>query len=84
MGLCFGIRRAGGGTTGLSAVVAAVRRQRHDQLIAQALMVTFAMIVFDELGHGSAQRRFTDENHPVQTGFLDGSNETLREGVEIR
>jgi hypothetical protein len=40
------------------------------------------MIVLDEFGHGSAQRRFTDENHPVQTGFLDGSDEALR--VRVR
>ena len=56
----------------------------HDQLIAQALMIAFAMIVLDELGDGSPERRFTEENHPVQAGFLDRPNEALRVCVEIR
>ena len=42
------------------------RRGRHDQPIAQPLMVTFAMIVLDKLADGSPERVFTDENHPVQ------------------
>jgi hypothetical protein len=67
-----------------AAVVDAVGRQRHDQLIAGALMVAFAMVMLDELGNSSTQRRFTDENHPVEAGFLDCSNETLRVRVEIR
>ena len=42
------------------------RRRRHDQPIAQPLMVPFAMIVLDKLADGSSERVFTDENHPVQ------------------
>src|SRR5712691_8785803 len=56
---------------------------RHDQLIAQALMVAFAMIVLDELADGSPERPFTDENHPVQAGFLDRPYEALRVRIGV-
>src|SRR5215210_9128562 len=59
-------------------------RQRQEQLIAPPLMIAFAMIVLDELADGSAERTFTDQNHPVQAGFLDGPYEALRVRVEIR
>ena len=67
-----------------AAVAARLGRYRRDQLIAQALMVAFVMIVLDEFADGSPERPFTDENHPVQTGFLDRPNEPLRERIEIR
>jgi len=70
--------------TRLNAVVAArVGCYRRDQLIAQALMVAFVVIVLDEFGDGSPERPFTDENHSVQTGFLDRPYEPLRERVEV-
>jgi len=67
-----------------AAVAARLGRDRRDQLIAQALMIAFVMIVLDEFADGSAERRFTDQNHLVQTGFFDRSNEPLRERIEIR
>ena len=67
-----------------AAVAVCQGRYRHDQLIAQALMVAFAMIVLDELANGSPEGRFTDKNDPVQAGFLDRPNEALRVRVEIR
>ena len=60
------------------------RRHWHDQLIAQTLMIPFVMIVLDEFGDGSPERPFTDENHPVQAGFLDRPYEPLRVRIEIR
>ena len=33
-------------------------------------MIPFVMIVLDELGNGSPKRPFTDENQPVEAGFL--------------
>jgi hypothetical protein len=42
------------------------------------------VIVLDELGHGSAQRRFANENCAVQQGFLDRPHEALRVRIEIR
>ena len=47
-------------------------------------MIAFAMIVLDELVDRSPERCFTDENHPVQAGFLDRPYEALRVRVEIR
>jgi len=67
-----------------AAVADGLGRHRHDQLIAQALMVAFAMVVLDELADGSPERPFTDENHPIQAGFLDRPYEALRVRVEIR
>src|SRR5882672_2977831 len=67
-----------------ATVADALGRHRHDQLIAQALMVAFAMIVLDELADGSPERPFTDENHLIQAGFLDRPYEALRVCVEIR
>ncbi len=46
------------------------RRQWHDQLIAQTLMIPFAMIVLDELGDGSSERPLPDANQPVQADSL--------------
>ena len=67
-----------------AAVADDLSRHRHDQLIAQALMVALVMIMLDELADGSPERLFTDENHPVQAGFLDRPYEALRVRIEIR
>ena len=67
-----------------AAVADGLGRHLHDHLIAQALMVAFAMIVLDELANGSPEGRFTDKNDPVQAGFLDRPYEALRVHVEIR
>jgi len=66
-----------------AAVADGLGGHRHDQLIAEALMVAFAMIVLDELPDGSPERPFTDENHPIQTGFLDRPYEALRVCVGV-
>jgi hypothetical protein len=58
-------------------------RYRYDQLIAQALMVPFVMIVLDEFADGTPKRLFTDENHPVQARFLDHPDEALRVRVGV-
>ena len=39
-----------------AAVADGLGHHRHDQLIAQALMIAFAMIVLDELGGGNAKK----------------------------
>ena len=49
-------------TTQNAAVADGLGRQRLNQLIAQALMVAFAMIVLDELANGSPEGCFTDKN----------------------
>ena len=50
----------------------------HDQPIAKPLMVPLAMVVRHEFADGLPQRAFSEQNHPVQTRFLDGSNEAFR------
>ena len=44
------------------AVAGSTRQRWHDQLIAQTLVIPFAMIVLDELGDGSPEGSFSDEN----------------------
>src|SRR5262245_44020877 len=56
---------------------------RHDELVAQTLVIALVMIMIRELTHRSSERRFPKEDDPVQTGFLDGSHESLRVRVEI-
>ena len=56
----------------------------NDQLIARPLMIPFVMIVLNELGDGSSERPFTDENQPVEAGFLDCPDEPFRVRVETR
>ena len=43
----------------------------RDQLVRQALMVTFAVVVRDELRDRPAEMTFTDWDHPVEALFLD-------------
>jgi len=52
-----------------AAVAVQWLRERHDQSVAQALMVAFVMIMRRELTQRSSERRFPDQNHPVQTQF---------------
>ena len=42
-------------------------RERHDEPVAQALVIAFVMIMIRELTHRSPERRFPDEDDPVQT-----------------
>jgi len=54
-----------------------------DQSVVQALVVSFVVVMLDELVDCSAQRRFSEEDHAVQAGFLDRSYESLRESVQV-
>jgi len=36
------------------------------------------MVMVHELTHCSSERRFADEDDPVETGFLDGADESCR------
>ena len=39
---------------------------RHDQLVAQPLMTSIVVIVFEELFDGISRRRFAKKDQPVQ------------------
>ena len=46
-------------------------------------MVSFVMVVFDELVNRTAQRAFANEDQSIQARFLDRPHEALRVRVEI-
>jgi hypothetical protein len=46
-------------------------------------MITFAMIVIQELIHGISQGVFAEEDQPRQTVFFKGANEAFRIGVQF-
>ena len=58
-------------------------RGGEEQSVANTLMVSFVMVVFDELVNRTAQRAFANENQSIQARFLDCPHEALRVGVEI-
>src|SRR5262249_6910134 len=49
------------------AGVVPLLRERHDEPVAQALVIAFVMIVVRELTHGSPEGSFPEEDDPVQT-----------------
>ena len=53
--------------TGDGAVVVRLLRERHDEPVAQALVIGFVMIMVRELAHCSSERRFPDQNQSVHT-----------------
>src|SRR5579859_6356282 len=56
----------------------------HDQPIAQTLVIPLAMIMLNKLVDGPAHRAFSEQNHPFQAGFLDGSHKAFGVGIQIR
>src|SRR5438874_1077516 len=56
----------------------------RDQLIAESLMVPFAMIVRHKLIDDVAQTSLTEDNHPIETLFANRAHEPLRVGIGIR
>ena len=51
---------------------------RVDEAIAQALVVAFRVIVFQELANGPAQRCFAEEDQAVETLSLEASHKSHR------
>lgn len=54
-----------------------------DQLVVEALMGSFVMIVRDVVADGLVEHRCAEEDHLVQTLVLDRSHPTLGEGVHV-
>jgi len=46
-------------------------------------MIALVMIMQDEFLNGPSQQAFSEQNHPLQAGFLDGSDETFAVRIEI-
>ena len=57
---------------------------RLNQSVAQPLVVSFCMIMGNELLSGVAQGTFTEENHTAKAFFFYGSHETFEMCREIR
>ena len=47
-------------------------------------MIAFAMIVLDEVRCRFSNRRLPEQDHPLQTQFLDAAHESLGVCVQIR
>ena len=56
---------------------------RENEQIADALVISLAVIVRHELANGCPQRVLAEQNQPVQTGLLDGSHKSLGICVQV-
>ena len=57
---------------------------RENEQITDALMISLAMIMRDELPNGCAQRALPEQNHPFQTGLLYRTDEAFGVAVQVR
>ena len=55
-----------------------------DQSIAQSLMVSFVMIMFQELADSRAKRRLAEEDKPRKGFVLEASHEPFQVWIQIR
>ena len=60
------------------------RRQRCDELVVDALVVPFGVIVHDVFGYRCPQVSLTERYETVETFSTYGENESFRVGVQIR
>jgi hypothetical protein len=60
------------------------RRRARDQAIANALVISFGVVVLDVIRHGAAEVPRPDRNQAVQAFFFDRPHEALRVRVRIR
>ena|SRR5437879_3205147 len=60
-----------------------VRLFLHDEPVAQPLVVPLAMIMHNKFVDGLPQTAFSEQDHPLQAGFLDGSDKARGVGIEI-
>lgn len=55
----------------------------NDESVSDALVVSLAMIVRDELPNGSSQCILSKENHPFQTGLFNAADEAFCVAVQV-
>jgi hypothetical protein len=60
------------------------RRRRIDQRIAETLVITLTMMVFEEFADGPSQMALPERNDSIEAFVLDGSHETLRMRGTVR
>ena len=56
---------------------------RVDEVIAQAVVIPFAVIMLQELTNGLAQWRFAEEDQAVETLFIAASHKALLMSIEV-
>ena len=56
---------------------------RLDDLVFEPLVISLGVIVADELADGVTEHLLTEEDHPVQTLFLDRPYPALGEGIQV-
>jgi len=56
----------------------------YNQPVAETLVVSLAMIMRDKLTNPCPQGALAEEDHALQTGFLDAAHKPLGVGVQIR
>jgi hypothetical protein len=54
-----------------------------NQLVPQALMIAFPVIVRYEVPNSGPQRCLSEEDQTIQAGLLDAAYKSLRVGVQI-
>ena len=54
---------------------------RHDEHVADAPVISLAVIMCDELPDGGSECLFTEQNHPVQAALLNTPDEPF--GVAV-
>jgi len=59
-------------------------RRTFNQGVADALMIPFAVIMFDELSNRDAEMLLAEEDHPIKTFRFYRSYKSLRVCVQIR
>jgi len=57
---------------------------REDEQIADALVISFAVIMGNEFSHGNPQRPLSEQNHALQAGLLNAADEALGVTVQVR
>ena len=57
--------------------------ERPQQAVFKPLMIALVMIVGHKLCDGVLKRCRSEEDHPIQTFFLYGTNKSLRERVQV-
>ena len=58
-------------------------RLRTDQLVAESLMVAFAVVVHDEFTCRTSDRGFAKQDQSLHARLLDRAHESLRVGVRM-
>jgi hypothetical protein len=54
-----------------------------DQFVAEALMISFPVLMVRVFGHRATQRRLPNEDHPIQAFVLDRANKSLRICIQV-